>query len=163
MLLTVMLSWVYLTYDLLVGCPALRAVFLLFSKLHQSVRLKGLRPFGKGKNILKNNFLMLVMSAITAFLYSKLSSSCIPNREGKHYSNSRHVMYRLPDVIPSSSLGTQKRASSTKWESIPKTASISITQSITQRSQQTPGKMQGSAISTTQAFAYNSTYHSHVH
>lgn len=43
MLLTVMLSWVLLTYELLVGCPALRAAFLLFFKLHQSVCLKGLR------------------------------------------------------------------------------------------------------------------------
>lgn len=43
MLLTVMLSGVLLTYELLVGCPALRAAFLLFSKLHQSVCLKGLR------------------------------------------------------------------------------------------------------------------------
>lgn len=44
-LLTVMLSWVLLTYELLLGCPALRAVFLLFSKLHQNVCLKGLRIF----------------------------------------------------------------------------------------------------------------------
>lgn len=40
-LLTVLLSCVLLTYELLVDCPALRAAFLLFSKLHQSVCLKG--------------------------------------------------------------------------------------------------------------------------
>lgn len=69
-LLTVMLSGVLLTYELLVGCPALRAAFLLFSKLHQSVCLKGLRfssQFSVSES-LKNNFLMLVMCAVTAFL-----------------------------------------------------------------------------------------------
>lgn len=73
---------------------------------------------------------MLVMSAITAFsLYSKLSGPSTLNTEGKHCSNSRQVMYRLPGcVIPSSRLGSQRRASSTQCESIPKTDSISMTQ-----------------------------------